>query len=91
MLSRLILLAVSLASHAPVTIGIPCNGIIEQNGQPHASQLPLKQAAPVRTMATTNLEVNWDFFCHDGKCRGGIAFSVNDGTNTRKPLALPLL
>jgi hypothetical protein len=98
MISRFMLAAVSLVELVAVVnalpyisrhgfqnllLAAPCERTSAQTNAPGVIQLPLKHE-PSMHIQTTHLEVNWSFFCHDGDCLGEVAFSVNDGTNTRK-------
>jgi len=97
MLSKLILAAISLVDLVAVVNGLPysnrqdfkellpappCDGKFTHTSAPSVSQRPMKHEPTFAVQTTTNLEVDWSFFCHDGICLGEIDFSVNDGTNT---------
>lgn len=99
MLSKFILVAVSLVDLVAVVNGLPnrhgfknllqaapCDPRSTHSSAQHVPQRPLKHE-PTFHIQTTHLEVDWSFFCHDGDCVADIEFSVNDGTNTRKLFA----
>jgi hypothetical protein len=97
MLSKLMLTVVSLVDLIAVVNGLPYSSrhdfkklllappcdVTTHASNPSVLQKPMKHEPTFAIGSTTNLEVDWSFFCHDGQCLGEIDFSVNDGTNVR--------